>query len=87
MQYAIPFDENGETVFHFSDGENIKFNINTNNKAGVKYNSHSELFSKTYRYGALLNTEAYTSKYNKSKSLLFLKVILKVQQISMHVLF
>lgn len=70
LQYAIPFDENGETVFHFSDGENIKFNINTNNKAGVKYNSHSELFSKTYRYGALLNTEAYTSKYNKSKSLI-----------------
>lgn len=70
LQYAIPFEGNGEKVFHFSDGGNAKFEINANNKAGVKYNTHDDLFTETYIGGALLNTEAYTSKYNRNKSLI-----------------
>ena len=70
LQYAIPLIDNGKTAFHFSNIGNKQLTMKTNNKSEVKYDTHSDLFSKTYRYGALLNTEAYTSKYSKNKSLI-----------------
>lgn len=70
LQYAIPVKSNGESILHFSNGEDAKSTMRIGGEVETKYDSHSQLFSDSYASGSLLDTRAYTGKYNRGKSLI-----------------
>ena len=80
-QYAISSATDKTTTFYFSNGEQLTtengqlpYIIKNKSRSGeteAKYDSHSQLFSSSYASGSTVVTSpTYTSKYDKSKSLI-----------------
>ncbi|WP_312106046.1 hypothetical protein [Lachnoclostridium sp.] len=80
-QYAISSATDKTTTFYFSNGEQLTsengqlpYTIKSKSRSGeteAKYDSHSQLFSSSYASGStVVTTPTYTSKYDKSKSLI-----------------